>query len=119
MWTLADIYAQGRLFSFSAGIFLLAVSLAVIWDYRPSSLKFWNMTTPQILGLGIFLGFFFGAANTLWWQIMQRLVLTYTNITQPQFQGLGFWLDVPFKGGVAVAGLLHIYARHKHRKELG
>lgn len=99
---------MGEMISFSAGTALLIVSLLVMIAYAPSKSSL--RTGSGVLGLAIFLGFLADAGNTSWWQIVVTLAVEHDFATYAQLRAIGLYLDGLFKGGAALAGVLHLIA---------
>lgn len=105
---------MGETLSFMAGSALFVVSLMVVKEYWPSRhIRLRDMEPPTMLQLGIFVGFLLTASNTLWWQIINTIVVDQGWMTRAGFQELGRYMDVPLKGGMAVVGLIHLRAKQK------
>lgn len=107
---------MGDALSFLSGGLLLIVASAVVVEYLPRSFNVRRLEPPSMLQFGIFLGFALTATNTLWWQILNAIVVDQGWATRSQFQDIGKFMDVPLKGGMAVVGLIHLRARHKMQK---
>lgn len=97
--------------SFVAGCWLLIVCIMVMWQYYPSRWR--ALIPPEMLGLGIFLGFLGSGANTFWWQILNTINLAEGWIDPERFTEIGRWLDAVFKGTVAIAGMIHLTAKNR------
>lgn len=94
--------------SFTAGMFLLIVSLLVMKTYAPR--RDWTRTPKGVLGMAIFLGFAAAAVNTLWWQILGNTLPDLGIVSRENFRVAGLWLDGLFKGLAAVSAILHLVA---------
>lgn len=107
---------MGDTLSFAAGSVLFVVALMVVKEYWPRGLGNWfRLDPPSMLQLGIFLGFVLAATNTLWWQILNSIVVGQGWMGRAAFQDIGKWMDVPLKGGMACVGLIHLRAKQKMR----
>lgn len=98
----------GDVLSFLAGTALLISAILVIIAYRPAN---WSLRdAPGTLAMAIALGFAASASNTLYWQVFGQPAVTYGWLTVAEIRAIGDFADVLFKGGAAIAGLLHLRA---------
>lgn len=94
-----------------AGCWLLAVCIIVMIEYYP---KRWRrLSPPEMLTLGIFIGFAANGLNTAWWQILNTVNADFGFVPQDTFNRVGRYADVVFKGGAAAAGMIHLRAKRK------
>lgn len=99
------------LVSFLAGCWLLVVCIMIGREYWPNRWR--DLSPPEMLGMGIFLGFMIQGFNTAWWQILNTMNASIGWLPPAKFTEIGRYLDVVFKGGSAIAGMIHLAAKRK------
>lgn len=101
--------------SFIAGCWLLAVCIIVMIEYYPRRWR--RLSPPEMLTLGIFIGFAANGLNTAWWQILNTINLDFNILPPDTFTRIGRYADVVFKGGAALAGMIHLKAKRRMERD--
>lgn len=102
----------GDLLSFSGGIALVVFGGMALIAFLP---KRWpDFSDPRdTLSLAICLGFIAAVGNTVYWQVLFSIALWLGLTTVEAWRAVGDYLDLIFKGGAALSGVLHITALHQ------
>lgn len=98
---------MGDIISFLSGLSLFVIACLVMIAYWPQ--KGEMRTAAGLLGIAIFLSFFADAANTFYWQGFNKFSWVF-GLSRTDAREFGQYLDLIFKGGAAVAGVLHLVA---------
>lgn len=104
----------GDFISLASGFVLFVVAVLVMIAYRP---KRGGDRATWLLSVAIFLSFFADAANTLYWQVFGQIAVVWFDYSVASLRWWGDYFDLLFKGGAAVAGIMHLMALHERLPE--